>query len=212
MRVARGRYASQTSCFEMSYGFASGIGSSPCGLTAAQSEIGELLRSTRVTGLHRYNELVRPSASHRYSAPHGSTTWSSPFASRQEVPTFHTRACARLTHAFMPAIARAVDRLPPSFIPSQRQELGFDGVPTLSTHPQRFTFVRLPGAHLTGSSRLFPNRSPLRPLGPAQHPVVWTPVLQPESEGPSLISHAARLLPVGRAASFLRRRGAPSSA
>src|SRR3990172_5524357 len=53
--------ASQTSCFGISYGFASGIGSSPCGLTAAFGEIDEPLRSAHVTGLHRYNELVRPS-------------------------------------------------------------------------------------------------------------------------------------------------------
>src|SRR5258708_16839541 len=97
----------------------------------------------------------------------------------------------------MPAIARAVNRLPPSFITDQRLESDFDGIPTLSTRHQRFTFVRLPSAHLTGSSRLFPNRSPPWPLGPAQHPVVWTPVLQPESEGPSLISHVARLLSGG---------------
>ena len=42
--------------------------------------------------------------------------------------------------------------------------------------------------------------------------MVWTLVLQPESEGPALISHAARLLPVGLAASLPRRRGAQSSA
>jgi hypothetical protein len=42
--------------------------------------------------LRGYYESVRPSASHWYSAPHGSTTWRSPFTSRQQVPTFHTRA------------------------------------------------------------------------------------------------------------------------
>src|SRR5258708_302655 len=43
----------------------------------------------------------------------------------------------------------------------------------------------------------FPESLTTLAIGPAQHPVVWTPVLQPESEGPSLISHAARLLSGG---------------
>lgn len=34
------------------------------------------------TRLHRYDGLVRPFPSHWYSAPHGSTTWRSPLASR----------------------------------------------------------------------------------------------------------------------------------
>ena len=66
--------------------------------------------------------------------------------------------------AFMPVIARAVGRLPPSFVPGQQLEPGFDDVPTLSTRHQRFTRVRLPSAHLTGSSRLFRN---------AHHPGHW---------------------------------------
>ena len=130
-----------------------------------------LLRSTRVTRLHRYYEPVRPSASHRYSAPHGSTTWSSPFASRQEVPTFRTRACAGLTPPSCRSPLGQSSRLPPSFVPGQQLEPGFDDVPTLSTRHQRFTHVRLPSAHLTGSSRLFPNRSPPRPLG--QRSIRW---------------------------------------
>jgi len=47
-------------------------------------------------------------------------------------------------------------------------------------------------------------------IGPEQHPVVWTLGLHPESEGPTLISRAARLLRVGIyiTASSLLRRGA----
>lgn len=44
----------------------------------------------------------------------------------------------------------------------------------------------------------FPESLTTLVIGPAQHPAVWTLVLQPESEGPSLISHAARLLLGGR--------------
>src|SRR5713101_3537826 len=65
----------------MSYCLASDTGSSRCRLTSAFSRRVEPPRSTCVTRLQRYDELVRPFASHRYSAPHGSTTWSSPFAS-----------------------------------------------------------------------------------------------------------------------------------
>jgi hypothetical protein len=42
--------------------------------------------------------------------------------------------------------------------------------------------------------------------------VVWTLALQPESEGPSLISCAAWLLQAAITASFPRLRGAQSSA
>src|SRR5713101_7561162 len=44
------------------------------------------LRSTRVTRLHRYYQPVRPFAAHRYSAPNGSATWSSPLTSRRRFP------------------------------------------------------------------------------------------------------------------------------
>ena len=78
-------------------------------------------------------------------------------ASELQVPTFHTRA-SRWSHAvFMPVAARPVSRHPPSFLPDQQLEPGFGDVPTLSTLHQRFTCVRLTGAHLTGDSRLFRN-------------------------------------------------------
>ena len=72
-------------------------GSSHCWLTTSRGRSVGPLRSTRVTRLHRYYEPVRPCASHRYSAPRGSATWRSPLASRRQVPTFRTRACAGLT-------------------------------------------------------------------------------------------------------------------
>ena len=64
----------------------------------------------------------------------------------------------RWAHAVcMPVTTRAVSRYPPSFIPGQRLEPGFDDIPKLSTRRQRFTRVRLPSTHLTGCSRLFRN-------------------------------------------------------
>jgi hypothetical protein len=96
--------------------------------------------------------------------------------------------------AFMPVTAWAFSRHTPSFIAGQRLEPGFDDVHTLSTRRQRFTHVRLPSAHLTGFFPPFPGSLTTLAIGPAQQPVVWTLALQPESEGPALISCAARLL------------------
>ena len=68
-----------------------------------------------------------------------------------------------------------------------------------------YAFDRSSAVHSRSSSRRSPDglvppfpRSLTTPaIGPEQHPVVWTPVLQPGSEGPSLISCAARLLRIG---------------
>ena len=113
-------------------------------------------------------------------------------ASEPQVPTFHTRA-SRWSHAvFMPVAARPVSRHPPSSIPDQRLESGFGDVPTLSTLHQQFTHVRLTSAHLTGVIPAFSATLTTPTLRPEQLAVVWTLVLQPESEGPALISCAAR--------------------
>ena len=56
---------------------------------------------------------------------------------------------------FMPVTTRAVSRHLPSLVPGQTMEPGFGDVHTLSTRHQRFTRVRLPSTHLTGTSRLF---------------------------------------------------------
>jgi hypothetical protein len=76
-------YASQTSCFGITYGFASGMGSSHCWLTHTLGQIVGPPRSTCITRLLRYDEPVRPFASHRYAHPCGSSTWISPFPSRR---------------------------------------------------------------------------------------------------------------------------------
>src|SRR5439155_26404627 len=153
------------------------------------------LRSTRVTRLPRYCEPVRPFASHRYSAPHGSTTWRSPLTSRRQVPTFRTRACAGLT-------------------PSPcRSPLGQStGIPRASSRAKRTSSVSMTSLlfrHVVNGSLafVFPALTcRVHPafyvslttpaIGPEQHPVVWTLVLQPESEGPAPIPPAAQLLHV----------------
>ena len=114
--------------------------------------------------------------------------------------------------AFMPVTTRAVDRLPPSFIPDQQLEPGFDDVPTLSTDRRRFTHVRLPRAHLTGWSRLFRSRSPPGPLRPRSSRWFGSRSCNPNPRGrpSSLVQQGCFQAAI--AASLLRRRGAQSSA
>src|SRR5260370_37301829 len=149
--------------FEIFKGCASDTGSSHCWLAYAFGwRVGSLC-STCITRLPRSYRPGRPCPSLRYSAPHGSAAWSSPFASRRQVPTFRTRASHWPHAVFMPVTARTVSRHPPSFIPGQQLEPGFGDIPTLSTRHQRFTYVRLASAHLTGSPRLLRNAYHLGP-------------------------------------------------
>ena len=114
-----------------------------------------------------------------------------------QVPTFRTRACAGLTPSSCRSPLGQSAGILPSFVPGQRLEPGFDDVPTLSTRHQRFTRVRLPSSTPDGFSPAFSATLTTPAIGPAQLPVVWTLTLQSESEGPALISCAARLLRVG---------------
>src|ERR1019366_3629102 len=107
------------------------MGSSRCRLTHPRGRIAEPLRSTRVTRLRRYYGPIRPFAPHRYSPP----SWGchSEFSLRIGAIGSHVphESLSRARAAFMPVTARAVSRLPPSFVPGQRLEPGFDGVHTL---------------------------------------------------------------------------------
>ena len=93
--------------------------------------------------LHRSYGSLRPCASHRASHPWGSAPWISPFTSRRQVPTFHTRAWYRVT----PPLCR----VPPSqaagsrwTCPGLTTRPGFDTVLTLSTRCRWFIhFVSL---------------------------------------------------------------------
>src|SRR5512132_1325364 len=143
------------------------MGSSRCRLTHPCGKIVGPLRSARVTRLLRYYGSIRPCAPHRYASPSWVRHSESSLrigATGSHVPH---KSLSRARAAFMPVTARAVSRYPPSFIPGQQLEPGFDDVHMLSTRRQRFTHVRLPGSHLTGWSRLFRERSPPEPLGPS---------------------------------------------
>jgi hypothetical protein len=52
--------------------------------------------------LHRYYELIRPCAPHRYSHTNGASARVSPLASERQVPKFHAKACIK----FMPPLCR----------------------------------------------------------------------------------------------------------
>jgi hypothetical protein len=64
----------------------------------------------------------------------------------------------------------------------------------LSTRHRRFTHVRLPDTHPTGSYPPFPSTLTTPDVILDQLVAVWTLILQSEPEGPALISCAARLL------------------
>src|SRR5262249_5669204 len=138
-------------------GFASDTSSSHCWLACLLGWRVGALYSTRITGLPRSYGPVRPCASHRYSAPPGSATLRSPFASGPQVSPFRTHASRSPATVLLAVTPRTVGRHPPSFFPGQQLEPGLGDVPTLSTRHQRFTCVRLASAHLTGSPRLFRN-------------------------------------------------------
>ena len=167
-------------------------GSSSFELARILGRAGRCLRSTRITRLHRYYAPVRPSAPHRYSPPRGSSTCGFSLGIGAVGSHVPHESLVRARAAFMPTATWAGDRRPPGFIPGQRLDPGFDGVPTLSTRHQRFTHVRLPGPHLMESCSTFSDSLTTTAIGPQQQPVVWDPPLSTGPEGPTLISRTAR--------------------
>ena len=112
-------------------------------LTVGTRRMTRPLCSIEFPRLHRSYGSLCPCASHRASHPWGSAPWISPFTSRRQVPTFHTRAWCRVT----PPLCR----VPPSQAagshwtrPGLTTRPGFDTVPTLSTRCRWFIhFVSL---------------------------------------------------------------------
>ena len=131
------------------------MGSSHRWLTYTLGQIVGPLRSVCITRLRRYYEPVRPFASHRVL----DSSWVHHLevSLRIEATGSHVpHKSLSWAHAvFVPVTTRAVSRHLPSLIPGQTLEPGFGDVPTLSTCHRRFTRVRLPSTHLTGTSRLF---------------------------------------------------------
>jgi hypothetical protein len=134
-------------------------------------------------------------------------------ASRRSVPTFHTRASRWSLAVFMPVATRTVGRRPPSFVPGQQLEPGFDDIPTLSTRQQRFTRVRLTSRHLTNLLRLFRNaHHPSRCAGAACGGLNPDPAIRVRGAHPHLLCSKAAQSWSYIVTSSSRRRGAQSSA
>src|SRR5207247_9134788 len=124
------------------------------------------LRSTRVTGLPRYYEAVRPPAPHRYAAPCSFRCLGvslSPVAPTRHL-AYRDEEFPRSALAPEPGSRHlcaghhlANKQAPARLIPGQQLNPGFDVVDTLSTLHQWFTRVRLPGSHLTHHVRRFRN-------------------------------------------------------
>src|SRR5207244_4054052 len=126
-----------------------------------------LLRSTRITRLHRYYQAVRPCAPHRYSASRsfsclrfslGRLGGSLPEANRRirgdRFPRFapEPEPGSRHLHAGHHLGSKQVS---PRLLPKVTTLLGFDAIYIVSTRHQWFTYVRLPGSHLTRYPRAF---------------------------------------------------------
>src|SRR5262245_19414474 len=114
---------------------------------------------------------------------------------------------------FMPVATRTVGRHPPSFVPDQQLEPGFDDIPTLSTRQQRFTRVRLTSRHLTDLLRLFRNaHHPSRCAGAACGGLNPDPAIRVRGAHPHLLCSKAAQSWSYIVISSSRRRGAQSSA
>ena len=138
---------------------ASGMHSSPNGLTHPFSRTIQPLRSARITRLRRYYGLIRPCATPWYCRPRGSAPCGFPLSSWTPGSHVPRESPDRDHAAFMPVTTESVSRSRLGWVPDQRLKPGFGDVPTLSTPHRRFTCVRLLGPHLTGSGRPFPERS-----------------------------------------------------
>ena len=191
---------------------ASSMNSSPFRLIHPFGRTIQPLRSTRVTRLRRYYGLIRPWATPRYCRPRGSSPCGFPLSSWPPGSHVPRESPDRDHAAFMPVTTESVNRYRLGWVPGQRLEPGFGDVPTLSTPHQRFTCVRLLGPHLTGSSPAFSRNAHHRGFWPKQLQVVWDLVLQPDPEGPALISHAAWRSGSGPEPKPSCLRGAQSSA
>jgi hypothetical protein len=123
------------------------------------------LRSTRITGLHRYYEPVRQRAAATVlSASQFPPLDALPLTATRlgggcvgaRLPTFHAEAADRAHAASMPGTAwparRDVRQTHPGTYPSSRFRCHLGSI---TTRRQRFAHARLPGPHLTRSGRAF---------------------------------------------------------
>jgi len=124
-------------------------------LTYALGRFVGLPRSTRITRLHRYYELIRPCAPRRYSHPRSSRSLG--FSLLIGAPGSHVPpgSLNQDRAVYLPATAQPVSRSPLDFFTDPKSNLLSMAVVSISTAHQRFTRVRLPGPHLTESCPAF---------------------------------------------------------
>ena len=130
------------------------------------------LRSTRITRLHRYYELIRPCAPRRYSQPRSSRSLG--FSLLIGAPGSHVphESLNQARAVYLPATAQPVSRSPLDFFTDPKCNLLSMAVVSISTAHRRFTCVRLPGPYLTGVPPPFPDPFTTWDLIPAQRRVV----------------------------------------
>ena len=176
----------------------------PCGWTA-RTACGGVPSGARAGGISTEpgepmsgggGERLRPRRQpvpHRYSTPRrflllGALPLTTRPGSRigTGLPTFHAAAADRARVAFMPDTTWPVSGHPPDSSRRQPETPVLMSCSIISTRPQRFTRVRLPGPHLTPHWAPCPHRSPPRPHG--QRSMRWfgASPTQGDSEGPLL--------------------------
>jgi hypothetical protein len=133
-------------------------------LTTKQTQVTRPLRSTRITGLHRYYETVRPRAPRRYSAPCGDDRLGNSLSPPAQLAGDSVGATGshvpckspdQARAAYMPDAIWAVNRLPPDLSRSPGLAPVSTPLEFVTTRHQRFAHARLPDPHLTRSRHAF---------------------------------------------------------
>src|SRR4029077_9570659 len=141
--------------------------------------------------LRRYYGSVRPSAPRRYSRLAVFAAWASPLASERLVPAVPRKSLHPLPAPSTPVAVCPVIRPPTDLSQKGFTLLVLTTLASLRRVFEGFTFVRLSDAHLHEIDlALFSNAHDHGSL-PQQLGVVWDRLLKTDSEGPTLISHAA---------------------
>jgi hypothetical protein len=176
-------------------------------LSARYGGLTRPLCSSRITGLHRSYRAARPSAPLRSSRLAVDAACASPLASERLVPAVPRENPDQSHVPYTPAAARPMTKRLTSLSQEMETPLVLTASLWITTRHRGFTFVRLSDPHLLGvcPRRFDPNAHHHDSL-PQQLGLVWSPLLEADSEGPAFISHAALTQSVSssRRTSFLR--------
>src|SRR5215831_8077203 len=150
------------------------------------------LRSTSITSLQHYYEVVRPCSN--------ASLLSASRISRLYLFAYHRRTGSQVPYespnenhaSYTPDTAWPVGRISAMLFPEQGEGSGFGVTEGFSMLHQRFACARLSHPYLTQSKpRLFDHDVHHRGIWPKQLMAVWSLLLQGDSEGPSFISRTA---------------------